>query len=539
MTRLSAADHTAGPAGLADPLLGSGRSAYVFKSADERGRTTARKVFESDALTKAVQYLFLGAPNPYAWCEHAVQAAILRRRILAPLVSHWFGDRLRVSEGWSVDWNAEHQAWQLHTEFVDGSPPTLHHPMNRRGAEEVNELRHEIMRPLQQRLIEAGFDGAVWQAGLGNPVALANFLKEELPDGRRRWAWIDLESGVPALFPAHLPSLWRFYLPRAFRYGRPLFDDVNSLRLEIWIDEQRADLVESLGAAAVEGLERDAAALAYHQESWRSMPRLMRSLRSQLAKGKITVAQLEHYGRSPLRWYAREARRAARGLARRAWNKVAQAGRWLARVPWRRVGRGLVTYLSSHRFRMRLAERFVEGRIAFWKARGQLLPDEAATLRGHLGREESSTYLADFGVHLAIKPLVKIIEYLVAPAMYAAGYIDEWTLGIIWMTGGAVGRTLYTGGRTIQNLLRGRELPTTALLVGLLPVVGNLAFPIQIVRSSHEQEDLLAQFLLYDGCSVIGRRLPIWGGADTLTEHVFNHLPDLIVRGREQVRAET
>ena len=82
----------------ADPVLGSGRSGVVFKSEDARGRITARKVFDSDALTRAVQYLFLGAPNPYAWSEHAIQSAMLRRRILAPLVRHWLGDLLRVGD---------------------------------------------------------------------------------------------------------------------------------------------------------------------------------------------------------------------------------------------------------------------------------------------------------------------------------------------------------------------------------------------------------------------------------------------------------
>ena len=153
MTRLPAGETTR-TTERSDPLLGAGRSALVFKSADPQGRVTARKVFESGALTRAVQYLFLGAPNPYAWCEHAVQAAILRRRILAPLVRHWLDGRMRVAEGWSVDWNAEHKAWQLHTEFVDGAPPTLHHPMNRRGAEEVDELRG-LMRVLHRTAVQS------------------------------------------------------------------------------------------------------------------------------------------------------------------------------------------------------------------------------------------------------------------------------------------------------------------------------------------------------------------------------------------------
>ena len=106
--------------------------------------------------------------------------------------------------------------------------------------------------------------------------------------------------------------------------------------------------------------------------------------------------------------------------------------------------------------------------------------------------------------------------------------IDAFTLSVIMMSGGSVGRTIYTGGRLVQNLVRGRELPWTALWVGLFPVIGNLAFPMQIVRSGRD-EDTIARFLLYDGCRVIGRRTPIWGGEDTLTEHWFNRVPSRVL----------
>ena len=35
---------------------------------------------------KLVQWVILGAPNPYLWCEDAVRCAALRREILATLV---------------------------------------------------------------------------------------------------------------------------------------------------------------------------------------------------------------------------------------------------------------------------------------------------------------------------------------------------------------------------------------------------------------------------------------------------------------------
>ena len=46
------------------------------------------------------------------------------------------------------------------------------------GATDARELWQYVMRPLQRRLVEAGFDGVAWQAGLGNPVAANNFMLE-------------------------------------------------------------------------------------------------------------------------------------------------------------------------------------------------------------------------------------------------------------------------------------------------------------------------------------------------------------------------
>jgi len=507
-------------------LLGAGRAAIVFLSSDASGRATARKVFVSGVLTRAVQHLFLGARNPYSWSEHAVQAAILRRRVLAPLVRHWFGEQLRVAEGWSVDWNAEHGAWQLHTEYVHGRSPALHHALDHSGRDEVRELAGEILPRLQEHLRAAGFDGQVWQAGLGNPVALANFLLEDLPGGGRRWAWIDLESGVPALFPAHVPSLWRFYIPCAWRYRRPLFDDVDVARLESWLRERRGELVASLGPATVEGLERDAAALGYRQGAWRAMSFLERSVRAQVPTGRVREEDVERLCARPILWYGRESARIAGELARLGLRRLARWTKVLVRFPWWRALCIFAGFLVSQKRRQHLAQACVERRVDSWLRRGQLQAVHADRLRAQLGRVESSTYLADFGMHLALKPFVKSFEYVIAPALCAAGWIDEWTLAVIWASGGSVGRTAYTAARCVQNLLRGRELPLVALWTGVVPVIGNLAFPFQIARSGAEDEDLVAQFLIYDGAALVGRRLPLWGGRDTLTEHACNHVPD-------------
>ena len=509
--------------------IGAGRSGVVYRDTHPRGDAVARKVFGASGLTKLVQYVLLGAPNPYMWNEDAVACAALRRRILEPLVRHWFGDRLRVAATSGFGWNAEQSAFELYTEFIAGRPPSLHHPMNR-GGSEVRDLVG-LMRRLLGHLDEAGFLGLTWQAGRGNPVALQNFLLER--DGERlTWSWIDLESGVPALFPLDMRELVRFYLPVSWRLRRPLFDDTDTDRLCAWFRTHKRQLELGLDVATVQVLEQDIEKLVKREVAWKALSRTQGGIRYALAKGRITLQAATRYERVPLLWYAVLAAKipgkAARGtvlLARGAWA-------WLRALPVRQVLRAVPRFLVSQSFRAQLARRLVTERIAAWHRRGQLLDEEARVLHEHVDKEESAAYITDFGVHLAIKPVVKGIELGVFPLLWAVGLVGDGTLVVLLVVAGAAARTAYTLGRLVQNAWRGHELPWTALFAGMLPIVGNLAFPLQIIASSREEEDVLAQFILYDGFTSLGRRVPIWGGPDTLTEHVFNHVPDAIVRGR-------
>ena len=511
--------------------LGAGRSGVVYHERTPAGREVARKVFESDALTKLVQVAFLGAPNPYSWNRSAVECAFLRRRILAPLVQYWFGDKLRVAQALEVGWDAERRSYSLVSEYIDGGPPTLHHPENRRGAREVEDLWLFVMKPLSGFLEESGFAGLAWQAGRGNPVALANFLRVAGTDRRSRWVWIDLESGVPALFPLDVRELARFYLPLARRLGRPPFDDVDVVQARAYVEERRAGLRACLGEDVVARITRDLDELEFHQDAWKSQPVHERAIRYRLARGRIDEATARHYVKRPLAWWSRELSRApwrvARGLAdraRRGWGR-------LCAIPWKRITLGSGAFLVSQGFRSRIARTFVDRRISSWERRGQLLPSEARRLRDQLERAEASEYLTDFGVHVAIKPVVKIVEYVFFGAfLYGSGRIDEATLTLAVLAGGPLARTLYTLGRLFQAACTRRELPWIALATGAIPVVGNLAYALQIVSSSRDEEGFVAQFILYDACSTIGRRLPVWGGPDTLIEHAFNHVPDRVIR---------
>lgn len=510
--------------------LGAGRSGVVFEDTDARGRRVARKLFRSDRLTKLVQVLFLGCPNPYAWNEDAVRCALLRRRILAPLVRVWFGDRLCVAEALGIGYDERERAFELHTRFVNGRPPTLHHPGNRRGAEEVSELWEQIVRPLQAHLAEAGFDGLLWQAGLGNPVALANFLRLETEGGG--WAWIDLESGVPALFPANPLRLFSTYLPLSLEHGRPLFDDVDVEKLRRFLHSRARGLSRALGTQTLARMLEDTDALERHQRAWKSPSRREASVLFAHARGHVDAEQRDYYLAHPLRWTARLAARVPRALLSAARSLRDSVAERVRRVPWKHLPGHALAFVTSVRFRRELARALVRRRIDSWAARGQLLREEARQLDERLEVEGSSTYLTDFGVHAALNPVMKAFEWLVLPPLYVAGHLSEAQLGLAIVAAGPLARTAYTLVRCVRCTWRREERPWVALAVGILPAIGNLAYPLQIVSRSREREDVIAQFILYDACSLIGRRLPFFGGRDTLLEHALNHLPDRIVRGR-------
>jgi len=509
----------------APQLLGRGRSGTVYL-AQRDGDQCAYKVFGDAGLTKLVQWLLLGAPNPYRWNRHAIRCAELRRRILTPLVGYWFGDKLRVANALGETFDESRRAYALWTEYCPGRPPHLRHPL-RPLDDEATELRDEIMRPLQQLLMQAGLDGLVWQAGLGNPVALNNFLREATPTGGHRWCWIDLESGVPALFAIDPTKLLSFYLPRSIHHRRPLFDDVDIPRLRAYLEGEAA-LRDHLGAAAFDQLCRRVDSLEQEQRFWKQQPRAHRSVDYHMVRGTIDADQAVHYRSHPFRWYLRSLLRAIAALPRIV---VAAAATLVAFVLTRSriMLQAAWQFFASSSYRAAVARRYVQRRVEAWQARGQLSDDDAAELNRAIVQRGTSTYLSDFGMHLAIKPAVKTVELVICPALCLAGIIDELTAAAVLLTGGLVARTIYTLVRIGSATLRGSERPWAALAVGLLPIVGNLAYPFQIVRSALSGDQLVARFLLTDSFTRAGEKVPIWGGADTGTEHLFNCAPSWLM----------
>ncbi|RME37151.1 MAG: hypothetical protein D6788_10095, partial [Planctomycetota bacterium] len=519
--------------------LGRGRSGVVFREQDASGALIARKVFGSSGLTKLVQYVFLGAPNPYLWNEHAVRSAYLRRRILAELLEARFGDKLRVARAKAYRWNNRQRAYELSCAFVAGRHVPLHHPFRNPEDHTLRDLRKSVLRPLQRFLVETGFDGLVWQAGRGNPVALNNFLCEnpDEPDGHR-WVWIDLESGVPALIPLNPIDLFAFYLPRSIRFRRPLFDDVNVAKLRNYLRQHAVALTERLGPARMRALLDDVEALDHAQQVWKSLPRYRRSIAYRLRRGDLTEAQAAWYAERPFRWYAREALRATASLPNRFDEIARRCVRAVTGLDWKGLVRSCGQALRSQAYRTRLARRYLKRRIDDWRRRGQLEEPRARDLYAAMEGEQAGSYLADFGVHLAVKPLVKAVQFGLIPALWVGGILNGAIFAFLMVWIGSIVRTLYTLGRMAQEARRRHPLPWWALGVGTLPVLGNLAFPVQILRNGSDRRCVLARFLVYDTFTRLGRCVPVWGGPDTLTEHAFNRLAGVLLRLMQKAVSE-
>ncbi len=513
--------------------LGQGRAAEVFLAEDEQGRAVARKVFSGDLASKLVLYLLTGAGNAYAWCESAIRSAFARRRILAHLVRYWFGDKLRLPRTGSWRWNSEHLAYELECELIEGSHLPLRGPGDPQGQDPLRELVQDVMKPLQGHLEDAGFDGLVWQAGRGNPVAASNFMLERSPregaDGRG-WVWIDLESGVPALFALNPFATAKYYLPKSLRHRGWLFDDVDVAKLRRYLWQHRQGLESTLGAETLREIDRQVDNLECSQKHWKSMPRHRRSISQQLARGRITARQAEHYRTRPWRW---QARLAVTGAARCAARLPGLLRRLLARlagISFLRLARRTWRFSTSQRYRERLARAFVAARLRHWAERGFLDAREVARLRRQLRHDQASAYLTDFVVHLMIKAPIKAAQWLLIPSALALGWLDLTGAAFLIVTGGFIGRTLYTCARVAQAFARGQRRPWVALGFGLLPVVGNAAYPAQLLYGSTASSGDLPRFILYDTLAAAGRSVPIWGGADSLIEHHCNRLGDVAGR---------
>ncbi|MEX2664705.1 hypothetical protein [Candidatus Uabimicrobium amorphum] len=476
------------------------------------------KIFIGSRLANLVHYVFSGAPNAYTWDQHAIRCAYLRRNILKKLTHFWFSDRVDVSEAYDVEWNAEYKAYELQAEPIDGRTASLKHCFHTEedDALSFHYLKNNVMLPLQKKLKESGFDGLVWQAGMGNPVAANNFLRTE-----SSWVWIDLESGVPALIPLNPLPLFTFYLPKSFRHRRALFDDVDINKLQTYLQSNHEQLNSFFSESDFSSLQKEIEELQQQQNLWRNTKRIHRALTYAHKKNKINDEQLAFYKRFSFLWYGREIFRILWLVIQTLFFLPKKIVQMLMRFPLPEKIKKAIKFVFSQKYREQKARSYVQKSVKRWQQRQQLRPQTVQKLEEEMGQGDASAFITDFGVHIAIKPFVKTFEYVFVPFLLFSKVINLPTSIFLILIAGPVARSLYTLFRILQNSFYGQRKPWVALFVGIIPVLGNLAYPVQMIYSA-SSDDGVATFILYDSFSKFGIYMPIWGGEDTATEHFFN-----------------
>lgn len=187
--------------------------------------------------------------------------------------------------------------------------------------------------------------------------------------------------------------------------------------------------------------------------------------------------------------------------------------------------------LLNPQYQANFGQARVEASIDSWQRDRRLSDHEAERLRGQLSGREVRAYVRGLGAHLALKiltPVVAPIKYGGLAAFLASGNL--WFL--IPMLVMPLARTVVTLASWWST--RGDKIPhTEALLAGLLPMVGSIAFPLQMFAARSE----LATFLIRDAAAKLGRRVPIYGGPNSRTEIAMIRSTDLLIELLEATSA--
>lgn len=505
-------------------FIGNGRSAKVFLSEID-GKTVAKKIFTGEPVSKFILFVLTGSANPYTWCEAAIQSAMTRRRVLSNLCQLWFGDQLRLPETHSYKWNVEQMAFEINAEFINGRHAPLFSPLTPDAKDFMKELKQEVMEPLREKLIESGFDGLVWQAGKGNPVGASNFMVKQHNNGTHQWIWIDLESGLPALFALNPLSTLFYYLPMCIKHRGWLFDHVDTAKLSNYVEQHKDRIIESLGAETWQAMRSDIESLTKTQSQWTSLSRHRKSLYYAASQGKVSPEEKAYYENRAFRWFLKSIFIFMSAFSVKIVEFFRNLKDTVLDFPYRKFFRRIRFYIAGNRYRWGVARWYLKKEIKKWQSRKFLNAEETSFLKNELKNTESSAYLTDFSIHIALKPLVKIFAWGIFPLLIATQVFSLKTGAFLIVLAGPFARTSYTTWRISNSLVQSRPyIPWLAMLLGVLPAIGNLAYPAELLYRSTGKKDRLAKFIAYSFSAKIGARVPVWGGQDTETEHFFNRI---------------
>lgn len=198
--------------------------------------------------------------------------------------------------------------------------------------------------------------------------------------------------------------------------------------------------------------------------------------------------------------------------------------RWVT-DPQRRRTSAITGFLlaCSPTFQAHFGRLAVQNAIERWEASQRLSADSASALREQLSGEQVRCYVRGFGMHLAVKALGPLL--LPAKLGGVAAFLANGNvLFLLPLALTPLLRSAVTAASAWSS--RGQHVPHgEALLAGLMPILGSIAFPLQMFA----QRPQLSAFLIRDAASRLGRSLPIYGGADSRTEIALIHASDFLV----------
>ena len=402
--------------------LGAGRAAEVYLVRDpQTGHLYAEKLFQakgslSETGRDIIYWACFQAPFPYHTKEHAIKAAMFRRRVLRELTEFWFGKPL-VADAHYIRWDDTAKGHVLGTEYIKGrgpkpgeyDPHILRNFFNNYPvrflkrlagirSQKVEGSRWEIddvtrqLDDLKEKFHEAGFIGSEWQVDKMLSVPTANVLK----DTNEKWILVDVESGMPAL--VLLKHLWA-----AIKLGSfPLFDDTDFTKLQSYIRNNWNGLIDKLGTERFHQLESDIRQLEYHTKAWKSSEpaifshkhRLLTDsqLRTNIRKGfaehwlktgQISAETAHKIEQSNLRFGGYLCRDYAKSIFSGMGTLARSAGRGIRRFADTIVTALHLSYsaLFNEKYLLQFSESNVNERIDSWQKAGRLTDEEAEALR--------------------------------------------------------------------------------------------------------------------------------------------------------------
>jgi len=510
-------------------FLGNGRSAVVYKCR-RAGQDVARKIFCGTDLTNLILTIFYGSPVDYKWSEAAITTAYHRRKVLKGLLKFWFGDEITIADSVTTGVHKDTNEQYMDTEFIKGRVASLYNPFVEEKLTEFTDLKYTIFPKLQGELMKSGMDGTVWQAGYGQPCAIPNFLYS---DDLKKWIWIDAESGVPAIVSYNVRKLISYYIPKAFKFGRVMFDSLDCESFKKYIDQNRDAIKAALSDDQFIEFSKSCDGLIESSLAWQSTTRNERSRGYFLFAGKINEDQNEYYAKHSILWLLFLIRWfITNDFPKLFKHLIEKVGKYAKRLNPVKLLRFCFQSLTSSEYRIETAHNHIERKIETWHDKSRLTDEQAKTLHEELDDNSARKYLSDFGVFLLFKPLGYIIRGVVA-VMLTQGMVSNTTAVFVFSFISIILRTSYSLFRCIEDMIARKEISWVALLISPLPMVGTLAHPCQMLHSARKGHSI-SQFIIYEILSSISAKIPIFGGHESEIEYQLNRLGFSLVRFSEK-----